>query len=138
MLRPVDAALDFLGQGAGFPLAPDGRGRLPLAPGEASVEQSIWLILSTAKGERVMLPDFGCGIHDLVFLPNSELARGEVVSTVQDALVRWEPRIDVLGVDAESPDGQPTLLLIRVDYRIRSVNTVHNLVFPFYLTEGRG
>ncbi|WP_205850468.1 GPW/gp25 family protein [Mycolicibacterium sp. CR10] len=137
MLSPGDAALDFLGQGAAFPLAPDGRGRLPLARGEASIEQAIWLILSTAKGERVMLPEFGCGMDDLVFLPNSELARGDVVGTVQDALVHWEPRIDVLGVDAESPTGRPNVLLIRVDYRIRSVNTVHNVVYPFYLTEGR-
>jgi len=93
------------------------------------------MILSTAPGERVMLPEFGCGIQELVFEPNSDLVRESMAARVRTALLRWEPRIDVLDVNSEAPIGQPNLVLIRVDYRVRSANTVHNLVYPFYITE---
>jgi phage baseplate assembly protein W len=57
---------------------------------------------------------------------------------VKDALNEWEPRIDVLEVDVSAPDGEPNLMLIRVDYRIRSNNTSGNFVYPFYISEGAG
>jgi phage baseplate assembly protein W len=126
---------DFLGQGWRFPVQPDARGRLVFSRAEQDIEEAIWIILSTSPGERVMLPDFGCGLQDFVFRNNSELVRSAVAGRVRQALVRWEPRIDVLDVSATAP-GEPNLLLIRVDYRIRSSNTVHNLVYPFYITEG--
>jgi phage baseplate assembly protein W len=127
---------DFLGQGWRFPVQPDARGRLAFSRAEQDIEEAIWIILSTAPGERVMLPEFGCGIQDFVFQPNSDLVRSSIATSVQQALVRWEPRIDVLDISAEAPLGQPNLILIRVDYRVRSANTVHNLVYPFYITEG--
>src|SRR3712207_181593 len=86
---------DFLGVGWRFPPRPDGNGQIALAGGEERVRQAIWLILGTARGERVMRPDFGCGIHDLVFAPNSAGTTGQVDSLVRQALLRWEPRIDV-------------------------------------------
>jgi phage baseplate assembly protein W len=86
-----------------------------------------------------MLPEFGCGIHDLVFEPNTAALRGLVQSKVGEALIRWEPRIDVLGVRAESPTpDQRNRLLIRVDYRVRANNAFFNLVYPFFLDEGAG
>ena len=94
------------------------------------------MILSTGRGERVMLPDFGCGIHDLVFAPNDSSTVSKVVDSVRRALVTYEPRIDVLDVTAETTEGQPNLLLIRVDYRIRDTNSMKNLVYPFFITEG--
>jgi phage baseplate assembly protein W len=127
----------FLGQGWRFPIQPDGRGRLLLSRAEQDIEEAIWIILSTAPGERVMLPEFGCGIRDYVFQNNSDLVRTAVAAQVRQALVRWEPRIDVLEVTATAPD-EPSLMLIRVDYRIRSANTVHNMVYPFYINEGGG
>jgi phage baseplate assembly protein W len=84
-----------------------------------------------------MLPDFGCGIHDLVFEPNNTMTRSLVVNRVREALVRFEPRIDVLDVDAEATSDQENLLLIRVSYRIRANNAMNNLVYPFYIQEGR-
>jgi phage baseplate assembly protein W len=126
----------FLGRGWRHPLRPDANGRLGWSSGETTIEQSLWLILSTARGERLMLPDFGCGIHELVFGTGAEAVRGEILAEVTGALVRWEPRIDLLGVDVQIASDERNLLLIRVDYRIRSVNTVHNLVYPFYITEG--
>ena len=101
------------------------------------MEESIYLILGTARGERVMLPQFGCGIHDLVFEPNNSLTRSLVVNRVRESLVRYEPRIDVLEVEVETTPEQENLMLIRVSYRIRANNALNNLVYPFYINEGR-
>ena len=90
----------------------------------------------TAPGERQMLPDFGCGIHDLVFQPNTASLRGMVADKVRTALVRWEPRIDVLDVRVETPAEARNYLLIYIDYRIRTNNAFHNLVYPFFINEG--
>jgi len=84
-----------------------------------------------------MLPDFGCGIHDLVFSENNASTIALVVHMVRTALVKYEPRIDVLDVLAESTADSPNMLLVRVSYRIRSTNAIGNLVYPFYITEGR-
>ena len=86
-------------------------------------------------GERLMQPQFGCGIHDLLFAPNNAATRTRAVEHVRRALVAYEPRIDVLNVAAETTVAEPSLLLIRVDYRIRANNAVGNLVYPFYITE---
>lgn len=125
---------DFLGRGLRFPIQPDQRGRLGQSKDEQKIEESIWLILSTAPGERIMLPDFGCGLQELVFEPNSPLTESAVAIEVQQALVRWEPRIDVIDVQVDAPESN--LMLIRIDYRVRAANTTHNLVYPFYITEG--
>lgn len=82
-----------------------------------------------------MLPDFGCGIHDLVFAPNNATTIAMVVHTVREALVAYEPRIDVLDISAESAPDELNLLLIRINYRIRANNARGNLVYPFYIQE---
>lgn len=122
----------FLGKGWQFPVAVDGRGELEAAEYEESVRQSIWLILGTAKGERVMRPDFGCGIYDMVFEVNSSTAAAGAVEEVRDALLSFEPRIDVLDVEVE-PGGDGEVLYISINYQVRATNTVFNLVYPFYL-----
>src|SRR5262245_21412972 len=94
----------FLGKGVASPLALDEDGALQHADYEDSVQQSVWTILSTAKGERVMRPDFGCGIHELVFDTVSASTNGRVVSAVRESLLRFEPRIDVRDVNV-SPGG---------------------------------
>lgn len=118
-----------------FPLQVTPGGAIAQSQYEQRVEESIYLILSTAKGERVMLPDFGCGIHDLVFGINDPRTRSAVVQQVREALTNYERRIDVLEVSADSSDDQPNLLLIRVNYRIRANNAIGNLVYPFYINE---
>jgi phage baseplate assembly protein W len=128
-------ASEFLGTGLKFPLQVDAHGALATSTREERVAESIALILGTAQGERVMEPDFGCGIHRLVFEPNNDLTQGRIAHSVRRALVDFEPRIDVLDVRVESPPDEPNLLLIRVDYRIRSTNTFHNLVYPFFIQE---
>lgn len=131
-------AREFLGRGFAFPFLPDAQGRLRLVGGEERIRQSIWIILGTALGERLMRPDFGCGIHDLVFEPNSSAVRGLVAARVRTALVRFEPRIDVLDVQVGTDDGERNHLLIGVDYRIRANNAFGNLVYPFFVNEGVG
>ena len=128
-------ARDFLGVGWKFPLQVTPGGKIAQARYERRIEESIYLILSTAKGERVML-DFGCGIHDLVFAPNNSITLSAVVQNVRQALVTYEQRIDVLDIKAETAPEEPNLLLIRIDYRIRANNALGNLVYPFYINEG--
>lgn len=127
---------EFLGRGWKFPLQVDSRGRIASASEETRIEESIYLILSTSPGERPMRPDFGCGIHDLNFVPNNPAMVALVVDRVRRALVQFEHRIDLMRVDAESPPEQPNLVLIRIDYRIRANNATGNFVYPFYITEG--
>jgi phage baseplate assembly protein W len=122
----------FLGKGWQFPVALDGGGALGVAEYEESVRQSIWIILGTAKGERVMRPDFGCGIYDMVFGVNSSTTSSEAAEEVRDALVSFEPRIDVLDVQV-SPGGDGEVMYVSIDYQVRATNTVFNMVYPFYL-----
>jgi phage baseplate assembly protein W len=127
---------DFLGVGWKFPLQVTPGGTIAQARFEQRIEESIYLTLSTAKGERLMLPDFGCGIHDLVFAPDNASTPTRVVQAVRQALTTYERRIDVLDVRADAAPGEPNLLLIRISYRIRSNNAMGNLVYPFYIREG--
>lgn len=125
--------VDFLGKGWNFPVA--GRaGRILMADSEDSISQAIWIILATAPGERMMRPDFGCGIHDLVFEVNDITTRTRVAQEVRHALTLWEPRIDLLDVTVETK-GRGELLLINIQYRVRSTNNLFNMVFPFYLEQ---
>jgi uncharacterized protein len=125
----------FLGIGWKFPLQVTPRGAIAMSSEEQRIEESILLVLSTAPGERLMLPDFGCGIHDLVFAPNDISTVSKVIDLVRRSLTKYEPRIDVLDVTAETSSEQRNLLLIRVDYRIRDNNSMKNLVYPFFITE---
>ena len=138
-MDPITAS--HLGIGWAFPVAhqagADAPGSEPpafaRARHEESVRQAIWIILSTARGERVMRPDFGCALDELLFAPNDATTRGMAESAVREALLRWEPRIDVLRVAASAEGAQRERLLIGVDYRVRKTDSRINLVYPFYL-----
>jgi phage baseplate assembly protein W len=132
--RPEPRA--FLGAGLGFPLTVTPQGRIARVSGEAKVEQSIWFLLSTALGERVMRPDLGCGAHDLLFAPNSDATVIRVTDQVRRCLTAHEPRIAVLDVQAEVPASESNVLLIRVSYQLHANNAIGNLVYPFFITEG--
>lgn len=125
--------IDFLGVGWTLPVQLDTHQQVQMSKYEISVRQSIWAILSTARGERVMRPTFGCRIHDHVFAPNLAGTVGQIITDVRSALVEWEPRIDVLAVDLLPNPAQPNLLQISVNYQVRTTNNVFNLVYPFYL-----
>ena len=127
---------EFLGTGWAFPVNPDAHGRLRYDSDEELVIQGIEIVLGTSPGERQMSPEFGCTIYELVGEANTAALRGMVREKVKEALMRWEPRIDVIDVRVDSPEGQKNRLDIRVDYRIRSNNAFFNLVYPFYLDRG--
>lgn len=126
----------FLGVGWDFPInvreEDENKGKIRLAQYEESVRQAIWIILGTAKGERAMRPDFGCGIYDLVFEVNSASTAGRVAQSVREALLKFEPRIDVRNIQAQAQNSGE-VLLISIDYEVRATNNVFNLVYPFYL-----
>jgi len=103
---------------------------------EEDIRQSILIILETAPGERVMRPNFGCGIHDFVFTALDSTTLQQIRTSVEEALRRCEARIDVLDVTFDQTAATEGQLLIEVEYRVRRTNQTGNLVFPFYFREG--
>jgi hypothetical protein len=124
----------FLGQGWRFPVVLDEQGRIATSSGEEKIRQSLRLILYTSQGERVMLPDFGCSIHERVFTHVEGATLGLMIDDISQALSVWEPRVDVLEVRIDPSPDDPGLLLIDVSYAVRGINSRFNLVFPFYVS----
>ena len=122
-----------LGQGWRFPVGVDGRGGLALSRGENDIEEAIVAILTTAKGERVMRPEFGSSIHDFVFAPNNATTGGLIAYHVQEALTRWEPRIDVTDIDVQPDPLDAGRVHIDIRYTVKATNDEVNMVYPFYL-----
>jgi phage baseplate assembly protein W len=131
-----DPTRDFLGAGWAFPVGVDARGRIALSRRERDVEEAILMILLTPKGQRVMRPEFGCQIHELIFAPNDATTAGLAAYYVEEALAMWEPRIRVLEVNA-GPDPQASeRLLLDIRYEIKATYDRRALVFPFYRIPG--
>lgn len=125
----------FLGVGFSFPFTVSpSDGGIAFSRYEDNIEQCVRVILGTARGERAMRPDFGCGIHDLVFAPNNVGTHTLVAHHVEEALTKWEPRIRNVQVEVRADPDVPERILVDLRYEIRAVNSIHNLVFPFYLT----
>jgi phage baseplate assembly protein W len=123
---------DFLGRGWAFPVGVDARGRIALAQGERDIEEAITMILLTPTGQRVMRPEFGCRIHDLIFAPNDATTIGLAMYYVEEALGMWEPRITVRDVRAEQDTADPSRMWIEIEYEIKATADSRSLVFPFY------
>ena len=134
MSSPFSPSPAFLGKGWAFPVSIYS-GQTSTAAYEEDVRQAILIILGTDPGERVMRPDFGAGLSAFVFEPMTPTTLESLRQRVQEALVDWEPRIDVedVSVTAAPDEGK---VLIGVSYRVRATNSFHNLVYPFYLDEG--
>lgn len=128
---------DFLGRGWAMPVDIDPRtGLVASVEYEDDIRQSILIILETARGERVMRPSFGCGIHELVFEAVDSRTLQRIRSEVEDALRRFEARIEVLGVTIDEDATSEGVLMIELEYQVRRTNQTGNLVFPFYFREG--
>jgi uncharacterized protein len=127
---------EFLGQGWKFPIEVTATGDVATSQYEDNIRESIRIILMTAKGERVMRPDFGAGLQQFVFETINSTAIGSLQSAIQNSLIEWEPRIQLLAVNVEADRSEVGRLLVNIDYRVRATNTSFNLVFPFYL-QGR-
>jgi phage baseplate assembly protein W len=134
----LDPAKAFLGMGLSFPPAPDSRGAIALASYEEDVRQAIQIILATNPGERVMRPEFGAGLRDFVFEPADISTLHRIETRVEEALIDWEARIDVLAVSTTIDPVLKNSISIQISYRVRATNSVANLVYPFYLEEGSG
>jgi hypothetical protein len=141
-LRPVPAtsnpptsssSASFIGRGFAWPMGVDHTGSLALTHGEEDLDRSIRIVLATAPGERVMRPQFGCKIWDLMFEPVTANLMGAMKSSVKDALARWEPRVQVNEVRVLADDDDASLVRILVSYTVRATNDKRNLVYPFYV-----
>jgi phage baseplate assembly protein W len=122
----------FLGSGWSYPVAPSRAGALEYTAGPDKVAQSIWIVLDTAPGERVMRPNFGCGLRRYLMAPNTTATRALIKHDVQIALANFEPRITVTDLQV-IPGDDPALVLIRIAYVTVRDNRPGNLVYPFFL-----
>jgi phage baseplate assembly protein W len=134
MEKVNNATADIIGSRWSFPLKVSGRGGIALSSHSNGIEESIHIILSTAKGERHMRPNFGCGIHDLVFAPNNSATWSLIAHHVEEALGWWEPRIEVTDIEVRPDLNDSSRLLINIKYKIGATNDERNLVYPFYLS----
>ncbi len=124
---------DFLGTGWKFPIQVDKNGAIAVSSQEEKVRESVLIILNTILGERTMEPKFGSGLSNLVFQPINSGTFAAIADQVREALIEWEPRIDVLKVISSPKETEIGKLLVNIEYRVRATNTSYNLVYPFYL-----
>lgn len=127
---------DFLGVGWKFPVSVDTNLLFKVSKYEEDIKEAVWIILATSKGERVMRPDFGCGIHDFVFESISAATFELIKRSVHDALILWEPRVTVADVNVSTEEIDSGKLVIGIEYIVNATNNRFNLVYPFYLKEG--
>jgi uncharacterized protein len=125
----------FLGKGWRFQVDIDRTGGVSMSVFEESIRESIFIILGTAPGERIMRPTFGCDIHDLVFAPNNPNTCGLAAHYCEEALEKWEPRIAKVKAKARPAPDEPNKILIDIEYVVIANNITRNLVYPFYVKE---
>jgi uncharacterized protein len=125
---------DFVGRGWRFPIAPDAGGGLSYVDGDDNVGQSLYLLLSTGWGERVMRPRFGTNARELVFAPGSPASLTALENAIRDAVRDLEPRARLTGVVVTPDPEEPERVDVEVAYTVRRTNTRASVVFPFYLT----
>lgn len=126
----------FLGRGWGFPTRLDADGRVVPVAGEEAVEQSVRLILSTAIGERIMRPEFGCGLHGRIFAPGTTESTGQLVGDIRGALARWEHRAELVDLSVGVDEVDPSKRLVELTIQIKGTNSRFNVVYPFYVDGG--
>lgn len=127
----------FLGRGWGFPPEFDPLTKaVRLVSDEDDIGESLWILLSTRPGERVMQPTYGCGLHALVFESLNERTVSDIRETVERAILFFEPRIRLNRIVIDTDQAHEGVLRIGIDYTVRTTNTRSNIVYPFYFREG--
>jgi phage baseplate assembly protein W len=121
--------------GAGFSGVPDGltvtaTGSVSMVDGDDCVRQALMMLLSTTPGERLMRPEYGCHLDRIIFAPNDHTTAGLAIHYVRRAIERWEPRVEILGLDANADPLEPARLIMQLTYRVRASLTVSALDFP--------
>jgi phage baseplate assembly protein W len=126
----------FLGKGWSFPPGFSNNGKdVLMVEEELDIQQSLQILLTTSQGERVMLENYGCDLNRFLFEEISQSLINELTSLITDAILYYEPRIDVAGITIDESSALSGMLLIGIEYRVRSSNSRFNMVFPFYLNE---
>ena len=127
---------EFVGQGLNWPLQLNSQGSIALAQGQMEIEQSIRIILETIPGERVMRPEFGCRVWELMFAPRNAATEAQLIEYVQEALRVWEPRIDVTAVDiARNTSYDDSVILTDIRYVVKNTHDERSIVYPFYIMD---
>lgn len=127
----------FLGRGWKFPVEVDPKtGRIMMSEYEDDIAEAIRIILSTSKGERLMRPNFGCGVQSFVFGLTDTTTLKLFETEIRQAIMSWEPRVHEVGINTFFDQENPGKLIINIRYVVRLTNNLFNLVFPFYLSEG--
>ncbi|MEO1436866.1 MAG: GPW/gp25 family protein [Bacteroidota bacterium] len=127
----------FLGRGWSFPPIFDEKSTtVRMVEEEEDISQSILLLLSTRPGERIMQPDYGCELHNLVFDKiNADLV-GKIEDFIATSILYYEPRVTLEKIDIDPSDELNGLLNISLQYLIRKTNVRTNIVYPYYFIEG--
>ncbi len=127
----------FLGTGWSFPPSFDkGTNTLKLSSDEEDIAESLYIILSTTPGERVMNPNFGCNLHQITFKGLDGATKQEIIALVEEAVLNYEPRVTLESVEVDMQNALDGLVSVTLHYVIRSINVRTNIVYPFYLVEG--
>jgi phage baseplate assembly protein W len=126
----------FIGRGIAFPMRVDHTGSIAMVSGAEDIDRSIVMVLSTAKGERLMRPQFGCAIWDQLFEPINANTLGAMAQSVRDSVSQWEPRVDLEDVSTTADPSGNGRVLIDITYKVRATNDRRNLVYPFYTIPG--
>jgi hypothetical protein len=126
---------DFIGRRLGFPVRLDDRNQLSTVGGDTAIRQSIYIIVMTVPGERVMRPEFGCEIHTLIFHPANAETAALATRYVRDALTRWEPRITIEELTVTPGGSELGELFIQLRYLIKGQHDPRSMVFPYYLIQ---
>ncbi len=134
--KNIDPTKAFLGVGWAFPPRVEADGVIAEAVYEEDIRQAIRIIIFTNRRERLMRPDFGAGLNEFIFANVNTTTMALVETRVRESLINFEPRIEVEDVSVTGDKSERNKLLIDLSYRVRATNTLHNLVFPFYLEEG--
>lgn len=133
----MSANQSFLGTGWGFP--PEfnrDAGEVRMVPGEDDIDESLRILMATVPRERVMQPAYGCGLKQLVFESINESTLTLIRDAIQRAVLYFEPRVDLEEIEIDEEQAQEGVLLIKLNYRVRTTNSRTNLVFPFYFLQG--
>ncbi len=123
----------FLGTGWRWPVSINSQGGIALVHEEEAISEAILNILQTSPGERVMRPEYGCGIHDLIFSPINARTFGRIERYIREGLGRWEPRAEVIDVDITVDSDNDARLMIHIRYQIKATHDERSLVYPFYI-----